>query len=97
MNAATALVREGDERDAPGVAAVHGAATHGLPPAHPDRNNRSDEPGGGHSRARLWVLEGNESARRFYVHHGWKIAEERRRSDTIDAAIVSKIAYERAL
>jgi ribosomal protein S18 acetylase RimI-like enzyme len=51
----------------------------------------------GHDRARLWVLEGNDTARSFYQRQGWQPRPELRRQENIDGASVLEVAYERTL
>jgi len=49
----------------------------------------------GFTDARLWVLEGNERAERFYRAAGWK--ENGRRVDIVRGAELPELLYRRAL
>jgi ribosomal protein S18 acetylase RimI-like enzyme len=49
----------------------------------------------GFSEARLWVLEGNERAERFYRAAGWEA--DGRKVDTFQGAEVPEIRYRKAL
>ncbi|GAB2559610.1 GNAT family N-acetyltransferase [Nocardia heshunensis] len=51
----------------------------------------------GYDRARLWVLEGNNHARSFYLRQGWHPRPDLRRHEDINGATVPEIAYERTL
>jgi GNAT superfamily N-acetyltransferase len=51
----------------------------------------------GHRRARLWVLDGNDSAQGFYRAQSWHRVPELRQLTDIGGAAVAQVAYERAL
>ncbi len=51
----------------------------------------------GFGHARLWVLEGNERAQRFYRRYKWRLAEGLRKTELVDGAPVSELAYEKDL
>ncbi len=60
-----------------------------------DRTGESEDLGFGH--VRLWVLEGNERAQRFYRQHEWRLAEGLRKTEFVDGAPVSELAYDKDL
>jgi ribosomal protein S18 acetylase RimI-like enzyme len=51
----------------------------------------------GFGHVRLWVLEGNERAQRFYRQHEWRLAEGLRKTEFVDGAPVSELAYDKDL
>lgn len=50
----------------------------------------------GHRQAVLWVVPGNERARRFYERHGWAV-EQVQRNTVVQGATVSQVRYARSL
>lgn len=50
----------------------------------------------GHDMACLWVLSGNDRARRFYEASGWQ-CDGAERTDTIGDGVVHEVRYERTL
>lgn len=50
----------------------------------------------GHSMASLWVLSGNDRARRFYESAGWH-CDGTRRTDSIGENLVHEVRYQRSL
>lgn len=51
----------------------------------------------GFGRARLWVLEGNERAQRFYRRQEWRLVEDLRKTALVDDTPVTELAYEKDL
>ncbi|VBA53550.1 GNAT family N-acetyltransferase [Mycobacterium attenuatum] len=49
----------------------------------------------GLSRASLWVLDGNERARRFYERDGWRF-DGTRRTEVFGATTVEQLRYQRS-
>ena len=50
----------------------------------------------GHANAVLWVVAGNDRARRFYERHGWTV-EAVERSEKLPGLIVPEVRYARRL
>jgi ribosomal protein S18 acetylase RimI-like enzyme len=50
----------------------------------------------GHENAVLWVVAGNDRARRFYERHGWSV-EAVERSDKLPGLTVPEVRYARRL
>ena len=50
----------------------------------------------GHRRATLWVLTGNDRARRFYERHGWSAEPVQRSADALGVTVL-ETRYTRAL